>query len=125
MAGLGIYFLTRNNLFVYLTVLGFVTILGFVYSGKAEKVFGQKDSQKIVIDEVSGILIALFLLPANFPVIISAFFLFRAFDMVKPPPADKLEKLKGSSGVMLDDIVAGVYTNICFQIGLRLLSLKT
>ena len=124
LAGLGIYFLVRSNIILYIVTTLFLTILGFKFSGKAESLFQEKDPHKVVIDEVSGILIALFLLPSNLPVIISAFFLFRAFDMIKPPPADKLQDLKGSAGIMLDDVVAGIYTNICFQVALKLLSLR-
>ena len=124
LAGLLIYVLLRNNIILYSVVTLFLLALGFGFAGKAEKLFNEKDPHKIIIDEVCGILIALFLLPFNFPVIISAFFLFRALDMIKPPPADKLQNLNGSAGIMLDDIVAAFYTNICLQVALKLLSLK-
>lgn len=118
--GILLYILLRNNIALYIIVTAIVTILGFLVSGEAEKLFNEKDSGKIVIDEVSGILIALFLLPANFGVIIIAFFLFRGFDMFKVAPADRLQNLKGSAGVMLDDIMAGLYTNLCFHLALWL-----
>ena len=120
LAGLIIYFLISANNILYLIVLALLMVLGFYICGKAEKVLNQKDSRKIVIDEVCGMLIALFLLPAKFPVIISAFFIFRALDAVKPPPADKLQHLPASNGIMLDDIVAGIYTNLIIQLALRL-----
>ena len=96
------------------------TVLGFLTSQEVEKVIGQKDPSCIVIDEFCGALIAFFLLPMTPAVIWTTFFLFRAFDMFKIYPACKLEKVGGGVGVMMDDLVAGVYTNIVMQIAVRL-----
>jgi len=90
--------------------------LAFYVSGKAERIIGEKDSKRIVIDDFSGMLLALLFIPHTAPFIITAFFLFRAIDMVKLPPADRLEKLSGSRGVVGDDIAAGIYTNVLLQI---------
>jgi phosphatidylglycerophosphatase A len=120
LGGLGLYFILRNNSIVYTLVMVIFIVLGFAISGKAEEIFNKKDSRKIVIDEVAGVFIALFLLPPRLPVILSAFLVFRALDAIKAPPADRLQKLGGSLGIMLDDIVAGIYTNICLQVALRL-----
>jgi len=125
LVGLAIYILLRNNIAIYIITTIFLLVLGFGVAGEAEKILGRRDSPKIIIDEVCGILIALFLLPFNFVIIISAFFLFRAFDAIKVSPADKLQNLRGSAGIMLDDIVAGFYTNICFHVALKLLSFRT
>jgi len=107
------------NLFLYIVVLLVVTIIGFMVSGKMEIILDRKDPGCIVIDEVSGILIALFLLPLSPVVMITAFFLFRAFDMFKIYPVNKFEQLKGSKGIMMDDLMAGVYTNIVMQFAVR------
>ncbi|MDP3142994.1 MAG: phosphatidylglycerophosphatase A [Candidatus Omnitrophota bacterium] len=120
--GLLLYVLLRNNVWLYSLVTILITGLGFLVSSRAERVFGRHDPGEIVIDEVAGILIALFLFPFKFPLAILAFFIFRGLDMVKPPPADRLEKLPGSLGIMLDDIVAGVYTFLVFQIVFRSIS---
>ncbi len=120
--GLSIYFLINKNNLLYAIVLAVILILGFLVGSKAEEIFNQKDSCKIVIDEVCGILIALFLLPVRLPIIIIAFFLFRALDTIKPPPFDRLQNLRGSSGVMLDDIFAAIYTNLIIQLSLRFTS---
>ncbi len=80
----------------------------------------KKDPPCIVIDEVAGSLIAFFMLPMNWPVFWSTFFVFRAFDMFKIYPANILEKRSGSVGIMMDDIVAGIYTNLIMQIAIRL-----
>jgi len=73
-----------------------------------------------VIDEVAGVMIAFFLLPQTWAVMWTAFFVFRAFDMFKIYPGNKLEGVKGSGGIMLDDIMAGIYTNIVMHVALRL-----
>lgn len=123
LAGLLIYFLLKTNSVLYLIILAMLLVLGFYVSGKTEEILKQKDSAKIIMDEVCGMLIALFLLPARMPVVISAFFIFRALDTIKPIPIDKLQHLSGSKGIMLDDIVAGVYTNLIIQASLRLTSI--
>jgi len=122
--GLLIYVILRDNVWLYGLVTILVTVLGFLVSTRAEKIFAKHDPGEIVIDEVAGILIALFLFPFSFPLAILAFFIFRGLDMVKPPPADRLEKLPGSSGIMLDDIVAAVYTNLVFQLVFKVISFR-
>lgn len=96
-----------------------VLILGFLVSGKMEAMMGRKDPGCVVIDEVAGILIAFFMLPLSIPVVLTAFFLFRAFDMFKIFPVNKLEHLDGSVGIMTDDLVAGIYTNIIMHLAIR------
>jgi len=73
----------------------------------------------LVIDEVVGVMIALWGLPLTWSVMICGFFLFRAFDMFKIYPINKLEAQPGGWGIMLDDCMAGVYTNIILRIALR------
>lgn len=114
--GLLLYVFLRNNVWLYGLVTLLIVGLGFLVSSRAELIFGRHDPGEIVIDEVAGILIALFLFPFKFPLAILAFFIFRGLDAFKPPPADRLEKLPGSLGIMLDDIVAGVYTYLVFQL---------
>lgn len=120
LAGLGLYFLFRDNLYLYTLLLILVGVLGFLVSGRAEEIFQEKDSSKIVIDEVAGLLLAFWGLgQLNITLVITGFFIFRALDMVKPYPAAKLERIKGSCGVMTDDLLAGLYTNIVLQIVTR------
>lgn len=104
----------------YLAVMALVIVVGFWASGPAEKAAGKKDPGFIVIDEVAGIMISFFMVPLSWAVIISGFFLFRAFDMFKIWPANKFEELGGARGIMMDDIMAGIYTNIVLQIAIRL-----
>lgn len=90
--------------------------LSFWSAGIAEEIFGSKDSSQIVIDEIIGFLVTMFLVPFGLPYIIAGFFLFRFFDIIKPYPVSAMEKLGGGVGVVLDDVVAGVYANIVLQI---------
>ncbi len=79
----------------------------------AEKDLGEHDSGIIVIDEVAGYLVATLLLPATWTVTVYAFFLFRAFDILKPFPASYFdEEVRGGVGVVLDDVFAGLYANL-------------
>ena len=78
----------------------------------AERHFGGTDPGPVVIDEVMGMLITLFMHPVGWPGALTAFFLFRAFDILKPYPADRLEHLPGGVGVMADDGMAAIYANL-------------
>jgi phosphatidylglycerophosphatase A len=99
-----------------------ITLIGFLFlsvwiSENAEIFFGKKDDQRIVIDEIVGFLITMLWVPKILPFIIIGFFLFRFFDILKPFPIRRLEKrLKGGYGVVLDDAIAGVYSNIIIRI---------
>lgn len=106
------------NLAGYILAFFMVTIAGFLASDRMEKIAQQKDPSCIVIDEVAGSFIAFFMLPLNIPVWITAFFLFRAFDMFKIYPINKLENLRGGVGVMSDDLLAGLYTNVTMHLAL-------
>ena len=75
------------------------------------------DPSIIVIDEIVGMWIALLFLPKTIPVMIIAFFAFRFFDIVKPQPARSLEQIPNGWGIMLDDVVAGVYANLTTWVG--------
>ncbi|MEE9280727.1 MAG: phosphatidylglycerophosphatase A [Myxococcota bacterium] len=85
-------------------------------AGRAEQLLGRKDDSRIVIDEVAGMLVSLALLPARIDVAVVAFVLFRLFDIWKPPPARRAERLGGGVGVVMDDVVAGLYANLAGQL---------
>ncbi|MEI6437581.1 MAG: phosphatidylglycerophosphatase A [Candidatus Omnitrophota bacterium] len=119
-AGVGLAFLLRDHVFWYVAVFAVVTVLGFLTAGIVEKMEGKKDPGCVVIDEVSGMMISLFGIPLSWPVMLVGFFLFRAFDMFKIYPANKLEDMGGGTGIMCDDIAAGIYANITLQVALRL-----
>lgn len=107
------------NLILYGLVTLVVTVVGFMVSGRMEEIIKKKDPSCVVIDEVAGVMIAFFLLPMSWPVMITAFFLFRAFDMFKIYPVNKFEALSGGTGIMMDDVIAGLYTNIVMQFAIR------
>lgn len=123
LAGTVIVVVLHGHLALYIGVALLVTVLGFITSGRMERIAGKKDPSCVVIDEVSGIMIAFFLLPVNAPVLLTAFFVFRAFDMFKIYPVNKFEEMEGGVGVMMDDIIAGLYTNITMQAAVRLAGL--
>ncbi len=74
------------------------------------------DGHPIVIDEIYGQAIALFMAPRNALVYVIGFFLFRIFDIIKPPPAREWEKLRGGYGIVADDMAAGVYAAIVLEL---------
>jgi phosphatidylglycerophosphatase A len=99
-----------------------ITLIGFFFlsvwiSENAEIFFRKKDDQRIVIDEIVGFLITMLWVPKTTRLIVLGFFLFRFFDILKPVPIRRLERwFKGGWGVVLDDVMAGVYANIILQI---------
>lgn len=91
-------------------------VLGVWSSHRAEQALG-KDSGHIVIDEFCGYLISVLFVPKSIYYLIAAFILFRIFDIFKPPPIRKVEKaVPGGAGIMLDDVLAGIYANLCIQL---------
>ncbi|HVC65047.1 MAG TPA: phosphatidylglycerophosphatase A [Candidatus Dormibacteraeota bacterium] len=86
-----------------------VTLIGIWSGSRVERLLGKKDPGVIVIDEVAGMLLSVILLPPTIPVLVTAFLLFRLFDIWKPFPARESQALTGGMGVMVDDLVAGVY----------------
>src|SRR5262245_33061791 len=86
----------------------------------AERRFGVKDPSAVVVDEAAGQLAALAFVPLDLRTYVAGFLLFRLFDVVKPYPARRLERLSGGAGIVLDDVAAGVYANAALQLLLRL-----
>ena len=92
-----------------------VMLMGVRSIGKLENTW-EHDAQQIVIDEVVGVWIAMLFIPINWFYFLIAFILFRFFDIVKPLFIKKIDKLKSSWSIMLDDVVAGVYANLVLQL---------
>ena len=82
---------------------------------RAEKVYGS-DASRIVVDEFAGYLVAVAFLPKSILVYVAAFLLFRVLDVLKPFPARRLEAVPGGLGIVLDDVVAGLYANVLIRI---------
>jgi len=93
-----------------------VIAIGIGAAGHVDRMLGTKDNSTIVIDEIAGYLIALFFVPFSWGNVAAGFLVFRVFDIVKPWPLRRFERIPGGPGVMLDDLGAGVYTNIVLQI---------
>ena len=108
--------LAFNHWIIYLAAVILVTLAGVWASGKAEKISGITDPSFVVIDEVAGQLITLFLLPFSWKMLVAGFILFRLFDVIKPFPARRAEQLHGGWGIMMDDVLAGLYGNILLQV---------
>jgi len=104
---------------LYLVSVSLLTLLAVHASGEAEKIFGRKDSPRIVIDEIVGFLWSLFLVGPTAGRIAAAFFLFRIFDILKPPPARWCQdRLPGGWGVVMDDVAAGIWASAALQVAL-------
>ena len=93
-----------------------VTLAGIPAATRVARAYGKKDPQFVVIDEVAGQMIALIAVPFSWKTFLAAFILFRTFDILKPPPVRQLEKIPEGSGIMLDDVAAGVYALIIMQL---------
>lgn len=124
LAGLFLYYFVKHNSFMHMLLTLTLIIIGLLTAGRAERIFNRKDAGCIVIDEVSGMLLSLIFIPYDIRLVIIAFVLFRILDTFKPYPSDRLQSLRGGRGVMSDDILAGLYTNIILQVALRLVSFK-
>jgi CDP-diacylglycerol--glycerol-3-phosphate 3-phosphatidyltransferase len=107
---------------VYYLLCGLTLVVGFFSAGYAEKhIFGKKDSPKIVIDEVAGILVTFLsfsFTPSAHGLLTFAlgFLLFRLFDILKPAPVRLLQRIEGGAGILLDDLAAGVFANAGLQL---------
>lgn len=97
-------------------LIGLVITLIGVYVGNQVEPFWGKDSYRVVIDEVAGMWISVMFIPVNLWYLLIGLVLFRFFDIVKPLGVRKMEAFKGGWGVMLDDVLAGIYANIVLQV---------
>lgn len=93
----------------------FVTALGMWAASGAEARFGQRDPGAVVIDEIAGQMVSLLFLAPDVTTLVIGFVLFRVFDIWKPFPVRRAEKLPGASGIMVDDLLAGAYANLVQQ----------
>jgi phosphatidylglycerophosphatase A len=116
--------LSRLGALPYFAVVGVLFIIGVFCAGAAEKIVDRGDPAIVVIDEIVGQLIALSLIPATPLTIFAGFLLFRFFDIVKPFPVGWIDQhLHGGLGIMLDDVVAGLYALLVLHLVLWLLKM--
>lgn len=121
LVALPLIFLSAQLLYLSSVLQVVVLVLAIVgacwIAGAAEQYLGEHDSGKIVVDEIVGFLTATALLELTLPRLLVAFFLFRLFDILKPPPARYFDQqVPGGAGVVLDDVCAGIYANLIVRI---------
>ena len=118
LVAIPIYYFLSSTLFSPFYEL---TLFAFFFfsiwtAGQAERYWGNKDDRRIVIDEIMGFLVTMLWIPKSPLSIVTGFILFRIFDILKPFPIRRLERVKSGFGVVLDDVLAGVYANIVLQL---------
>lgn len=113
---LALNYLANYSLIFAAGILGAAICCAIWLAGKASEILAQKDPGVIVIDEIAGFLLANFTAPPRVSVLAAGFILFRFFDIAKIYPARRLEKLPGGIGIVLDDIMAGIYTLVIVQL---------
>ena len=123
LLGVGIFLLLNQTAAGLLVSIVAFTFAGIWAASRTEQLAGRKDPGKVVVDEVAGQMIATlplaFFTQWSMRSVMVSFILFRFFDIVKPYPANKLERLKGGFGIMCDDLVAGVYAAVILSILIR------
>lgn len=118
-----VYFFQGSiSLYIIFSVL--LILLGLLITGKAENILNKKDASCIVIDEAAGVMVSFMFIPFDFKLFVIGFIIFRLLDTLKPYPAGYFQRMKGSLGIMGDDLVAAVYTNVILQLVLRFASLR-
>lgn len=118
--GLLLWLALPSTPWVQALVIIAVVAAGVWSGGVAERHFGRVDPGQVVIDEVAGMLVTLFLNPVGWLGAAGGFLLFRVADILKPFPARRLERLHGGLGIMADDVMAGIYANVALRVILAL-----
>ncbi len=119
MAAVGLWLIPFSRVGLWAALVAVVAV-GIWASRRVEEMLGRKDPGVIVIDEVAGMMAAVLLLPRTPGVLFCAFLLFRLFDIWKPFPARESQALRGGFGIVVDDLIAGVYALVLIM-GARLL----
>jgi phosphatidylglycerophosphatase A len=111
------FFLSRLNFLQSVICILIFTLFAIGIASAAEKILKQKDPGQIVIDEIAGLMVTFAGLPFNLKTAVAGFIIFRVFDILKPFPIRILDKrVGGGSGVVLDDILAGIYGNLILRL---------
>ena len=121
-AGLLLWLALPSTPVIQAATIGLLFGIGAWTGGIAERHFEAIDPAPVVIDEVMGMLVTLFMNPVGWAGAVAAFVLFRIFDVIKPYPAGRLERLPGGLGVMADDAMAAIYANIALRAIMKLVS---
>jgi len=118
LVGLLLFYLLHSlSLPAYLAAVAGLFVVGSFAAGEAEKILDNRDPGIVVIDEIVGMLLTMLAVPATPLAMLLGFVLFRFFDIVKPPPVNFFDqRFHGGLGIMLDDVVAGIYSLIILQL---------
>lgn len=116
----GVIFEQLSNQLIFSGILVIFSLISVPVVTRAEKYLGH-DCGKIVVDEVAGYFVAVLFLPKSLLTALLGFVFFRIFDIFKPEPVNMLQKLPGGWGVMVDDLMAGIYANIIVRILLKII----
>jgi phosphatidylglycerophosphatase A len=121
LVGLLLFFLLHTlSLEIYLAVIAGIFVIGTFSAGEAEKIMDHQDPGLVVIDEIVGMLITMIAVPATPLAMVLGFILFRIFDILKPFPVNFFDqRFHGGLGIMLDDVMAGIYSLIILQLVIR------
>ncbi|MCD6594681.1 phosphatidylglycerophosphatase A [bacterium] len=106
-----IWFLPTQSIWYVMSLIVLLPIAAY-FCSFGEKFWNKEDASQIVFDEVIGMGITYAWMPKDWRIFVVGFFLFRIYDILKIPPANAAEKIKGGWGVLLDDVVVGIYANI-------------
>lgn len=120
LAGMAFFLLPDfRDMFVLIPATVLFFIVGGIIAGKMEKIYGQ-DPGEVTVDEVVGMWISVWFVPFSYLNFGLAFVIFRVLDILKPYPAGEIDKKPGGWNIMLDDVIAGLYTNVIIQLSLRI-----
>jgi phosphatidylglycerophosphatase A len=119
-AGLVLWAILPSSPVVQGVAIAGLFVVGSWSGSIAERHFGRIDPGQVVVDEVMGMLITLWMNPVGWTGALVGFLLFRVADVIKPWPANRLERLHGGVGVMADDGMAAVYANLALRLALRI-----
>ena len=116
-AGIAVfYLLSFFSIPVYFLLTALFIFLSIWSAGKAEQLFREKDPPRVVIDEIAGYLITMATFPPDWRYVFAGFVIFRIMDILKPYPANRInDRVQGGLGIVLDDVVAGLYANLILQ----------
>ena len=110
------FLLSRLNLLQSVICIVIFILFAIGIASAAEKIIKQKDPGQIVIDEIAGLMVTFAGVPFNLKTVLVGFVIFRVFDILKPFPIRALERrVAGGSGIVLDDVLAGIYGNLTIR----------
>lgn len=123
LPGVLLAYLLAGNAIVYIIITVLLFILGVWLCSQSSKILGEHDHSGIVIDEIVGVMITLFTFASSWQGLLFGFLLFRAFDIIKPPPIKQIDKkVHGGIGIMLDDVIAGIFAWVVLFVTLFILN---